>query len=385
VRRALQVSVTVGLLAVLTACTGSDDEGPRRLVDEPPSQPATSTPADDVPAVSGDSTLGAVLAIVPAAAETVTFTDLAAVKERLGYDGVTSESPTSERFAFWEAVRADASVFNGTRLYDDSSELALDYGWTGEDVVWEVDFSAPETGCLESMICDRATGYAVAFRDDLSMRTVLQSLQDNGFRPSETAHLWLAPDGEKEPFGDVVVIPELNALAGGSAMGVTRISDVTEGAPSALADLVPLVTGLGPVESAYLDVTGCVPLDQALGPDATEDDVTAYFKKNDPSGLAEVERYAVGTTGRGQAVAFAETSTEPTAEQLRSRALVLDGWPSLQAGVALVDVASAEVEGTAEPAPGERTSFDVADSATFRAMVLTDDAPWALCPTRPPD
>lgn len=372
----------MGLLVVVSACT--DDTRSRPLLDEPPSQPTTPAPTADVPAVSGDSALAAALTVVPAAAETITFTDLTAVKGRLGYADVTSDSPTSQRFEFWEEVRSDGSVFSGTRLYDASSELSLDYGWTGEDVVWEVGFSAPETGCLESMICDRANGYAVAFRDDLSMRTVLQSLQDNGFRPSETAHVWLAPDDEKAPFGDLVVVPELNALAGGSPIGVTRISDVTEGAPSALGELAAMVSALGSVESAYLDTTGCVTLDEALGPDVTEDDVAAYLKKNDLSRLAEVASYGVGTDGRGGAVTVAEVRGGPTKEAVQARTAVLEQWPSLQAGVDFSDVAAVEVEAVTEPVPGERTRLDLSDPPTFRSMVLTDDAPWAVCPTQPP-
>ena len=54
--------------------------------------------------------------------------------------------------------------------------MGADYGWTADDVAWEIDFSGNETGCLEDMICDPSGGSVLALRPGVSARTVIQSL-----------------------------------------------------------------------------------------------------------------------------------------------------------------------------------------------------------------
>lgn len=367
-------------LVLSTGCTGADD-------DAKPADPTTSSSAGaqpDPPTTSQGGSLEAALGTVPAAADVVTFTDLDRAKARLGFAGLTGQSPTSQRLAFWEAARAEGSLFTGQRMYDQSSVLAIDYGWAAEDVDWELDFSAAETGCLESMICDRATGYLIGLRPALGWRGVLESLQDNGFRPAADGISWAAPEGEREPFNDVVAIPGLHALASGNPIGVKRLTAVVDGAPNAAdGELGGLARALGgEVESAYLRGGGCIDVLQAFGPDVTEQDVSAYFKSNDLSDLATGLSSGLGVIDGSHARTVLEldgAKSPPAATQQRSD--VLAQWPGLQLGRPFAEVATATVT---DAAGYERAELEVADLADLRTMAFTDDAPWAVCPAQDP-
>jgi hypothetical protein len=384
--------LAVGVISTLfglTACTGTDDQ-PRALVDPPSiSGPPTSlTPpegsgeptATNTEPVSGDSTLALALHTVPAAATIVSFTDLDKAKQRLGYPGLTSESPTRDRFDFWERARADGSLLTGTRLYDDTSRMSIDYGWTGEDVSWEIDFTATEDGCVRSMLCEPAQGYILGLRHDLDWRTILESVTRNNFTSlGSQLGLWATAD-PGQPFTQLLLIPQLRAVASGNSIGIRRIAQVIDGAPAVAAKTVTLINALGPVESAYIEPAGCVSLGEALGPDATNDDLDTFFKRNDASGLAEADGYAVGIRDDRSAAVVLTVAPEYAVADANARTRIVDNWQSVQTGEALADVALADVK-----AAGAQVQIDFAVRAmpAFRSMVLTHDAPWALCPASP--
>jgi hypothetical protein len=340
---------------------------------------ATSTANPSTP-------LARALAAVPPSVLYASFTNLAAMRRELGFDGVDSQSPAGERFAFWEAARASGTLLTGTRLYDNVSVMADDYGWTADDVVWEIDFAGNETGCSEDMLCDPSGGSVLALRDGVTARAVIQSLAANGFELPPGGHIW-STERAGEPFSNVVYLPELNAVALGNAIGLIRVSDVAGGAPS-LADQIPsLAAALGSPLSAYIDTTGCVSVGEALGPEATDGQLADYVRSNDPSRLAPAKRWAVTIDSRRTATSFLDLGADgavepvvPAGEQARRKA-VLDGWRSIQAGVAFDDVATAAVS---VDGPIERVNYDVTAMSTFAAMVLTHDAPWALCATSTP-
>jgi hypothetical protein len=372
-RAAAAVSV-----ALAVGCTSSPDK-PRTLADHTAGglrlgghQPTGSGRADD-------TALGRALAAVPASVLYASFTDLDAVRERLGYADVDSSSPAGERFAFWEAARAAGTMLTGTRLYDDISVMDDDYGWTADDVAWEVDFSGNETGCTEDMMCDPSGGAVLALRPDLDTRVVIGSLVDNGFGFDAAGQVWTTQKPD-QPFNRAVYLPHLNALALGNAIGLVRIVAVDSGAPS-LADQLPtLATAL---ESAYVDTTGCVSLGEALGPDASDEEMAGYLNANTPSGLVDADAWAVAIETKATATSYLAVAADgptPQADEAQRRSEVIADWQSVQSGVAFDEVASAEV---AVDGAIERASFDVADMQTFAAMVLTHDAPWALCPTSP--
>lgn len=391
---ATTAAVLLGLTAV--ACGGGDDSpddaAPRGLLDGTDTGAATTAsgttgePALTFASPTSSSQLldyphlFAAMAVVPQRAAVVTFTDLDLVKKRLGYADVTSESPTHERFDFWERARVDGAMFTGTRLYDASSVMALDYGWTGEDVAWEVDFALTEDGCQRSMLCDTSHGFVLGLRPDLDWSVVTQSLQDNGFEPDPTNDATFRTEDPKAPFDLVHLIPELHALAGGNELGLRRIADVIEGAPPYAPLLGPIYDRLDTVESMHA-ATGCVDLPAALGPDATTDDIDTFLKTNPVDDLTAPLSSTVVVSDHRHADIEVEMEPDAAAHDLDLRRSAVESWPGLQTGTPFVDVAQLEAS---RHEPYESFNLDVAAMPTFRAMVLTDDAPWALCPYAEP-
>jgi hypothetical protein len=378
----LATVVVAGVFAA--GCTGSADEPQAPAERSSDGALGLGGNQPDGAAIPSQTALAKALATVPPTVLYASFTDLDAVKRRLGFAGVDSNSPVAERFAFWEAARADATMLTGTRLYDDASLMSAQYGWTADDVAWEIDFTANETGCTRDMLCDPSNGAVLALRDDVAARTVIQSFAANGFELQPGGQVW-SRDEAGQPFDRALYLPELNAVAIGNPIGMVRLSQVAAGAPS-LADQIPaLASELGSPLSAYLDLTGCVSVGEALGPDATDDEMTGYVEANDPSQLAPASAWAVPLdSGRSATSYLALTADEPmpsaAAERVR-RAAILAGWTSIQAGVDFDDVATGVV---AVDGSIERVSYEVAAMPMFAAMVLTHDAPWALCATSAP-
>jgi hypothetical protein len=382
----LDLVVLVLVVCLASACTGHHDD---------PDPPSSATgvrlggnpPESAITAPAPNSPLANALAAVPPSVLYASFTDVAAVRRDLGYADVDSQSPAGQRFAFWEDARASGTMLTGTRLYGDVSEMESDYGWTADDVAWEIDFSGDETGCLEDMICDPSGGSVIALSPDVTARTIIESLSANGFTLETGGQIWTtAKTGG--PFRQAIYLANLNAVALGNEIGLRRIEDVAGGAPS-LADQLPALTdALGSPVSAYVDTTGCVSLGEALGPDATDDDRAAFAKRTDASGLATASAWAVGIESGRQATSLLDLTPDDAAvdppvpvtpeQDAIGRADVLDHWKSVQAGVDFGDVARAVV---GVPGPLERVSYEVDSMPTFAAMVLTHDAPWALCPT----
>ena len=129
-------------------------------------------------------------------------------------------------------------------------------------------------------------------------------------------------------------------------------------------------------------------LGEALGPDATDADRRAFAKANDAADLASASVWAVTIDSADSASSVldlgaddpdATASTVAPSVEAALRSAVLTGWASVQAGVDFGDVAS----GSRESSDGqlERVEYDVQAMPTFAAMVLTHDAPWALCAT----
>jgi hypothetical protein len=211
----------------------------------------------------------------------------------------------------------------------------------------------------------------------------VQSLAANGFTLESGGHVW-ATDQTDEPFVRAVYLPELNAVALGNAIGLRRISEVAGGAPS-LADQIPsLAANVGSPLSAYIDTTGCVSLGEALGPDATAADISAVATRDDVTQLAPATAWAVTIDSTRTATSLLDLATDDGAmtasprEEMRRRAAILDNWTSARAGIAFGGVAAGtvSVEGSIE-----RVRYEVHVMPTFAAMVLTHDAPWALCAT----
>jgi hypothetical protein len=385
--------VVVLACASLASCTGDDEPEPRRPAAagqntstsaEGSSGPTATTgdtagPASTAPteALPGTKALSLALTLVPADAKEVVFTDVAAVKKRLGYADLTSQAPTFERFQFWEQARVDGSMLTGTRLYDYSSVMALDFGWTAEDVDWEVAWATDPEACPDPETCADG-GYVLGLRRDLDWNVVLNSLADNGYVESSETPGIFATENAAVPFDQVRLLPDIHGLAVGD---VALPGDGTDDVPHPIADAFgPLTKRLDVLESVYLR-PGCVPLETALGPDANPDDVDAYFKQNDPETLVAPLRWAVGTQGAKATVVLRYETAEAAAADAHPRETIINDWSSLQAGKPFSSVGRAQVRAEGDFAV---VDVDVIDPPAFAQMVLTDDAPWALCPATPP-
>ncbi len=304
---------------------------------------------------------------------------MSAIKTRLGYDGLSSKSSPRERSQFWADARADGSLLTGTRLYGDASMMADDYGWTADDIDWEIDFVSTEDGCFRSMLCDPARGSIFAVRKNLDLIVVISSLIDNGFRQDQSdPSVWTTSD-DRAPFRTVRMLPELHAVAAGNLIGITRISHVVAGAPSLAYHAEPLVEGLNNAESLAYS-TGCVSLERAMGPGVKAGDLTAYFNRHDPSRLLTTLRTVVGIDGPGSARIALELASDATSEDLSLRTDLVHSWSSLRQGLPFSDVATASTTGSGNV---ESLDVDVRRMDVFKAMVLTYDTPWALCPATP--
>jgi hypothetical protein len=256
--------------------------------------------------------------------------------------------------------------------------MAIDYGWTAEDVDWEVAWSGESEECADLDACDSGGGgYVLGLRRDLDWNVVQNSLADNGFVESGEAPELFVTENAAAPFDAVRLIPEIHGLAVGDAALPSGEGD----APLSIADeLGPLANRLGPLESAYFRAD-CVALETALGPDVVEDDLTAYFKHNDPSGLRPPTDTAIGINGGSSATAVLQyAEADAAAADAPQRERIINTWPSLQAGEPFATIGTAHVR--AERGYG-LVDIDVVDLPPLARMVLTDDAPWALCPASP--
>ena len=382
--RPLAVLTVLTILAALaTACTGHSDETPT------PRDTATGVlgvggdlpDAESTASAARSSSLALALSAVPPSVLYASFTDVAAVRRDLGYATVDSASSASQRFAFWEDARAAGTMLTGRRLYDDVSAMEDNFGWTADDVTWEIDFSGNETGCTRDMLCDPSGGSVLALRSGISGHTIVQSLAANGFTLESGGHLW-STDRVDVPFAQAVYLPELNAVALGNAIGLVRVSDVAEGAPSFLDQIPTLASQLGSPLSAYIDTTGCVSAGEALGPDATDADLHDLAKRAHLDQLATAAMWTVTIDSATTATSLLDLTSDDGAvvpdDETAMRNAVLQTWTSVQTGLDFEDVASGavSVDGSIE-----RVAYDVQAMPAFAAMVLTHDAPWALCST----
>ncbi|HEY7042179.1 MAG TPA: hypothetical protein VH419_00780, partial [Nocardioidaceae bacterium] len=278
VRRRTAIAAAAVLVLLLAGCTGHRDTGvhPQPQPDQSPPTatagasgvPATRTIADTGGAPNLSALLNyprvfAALAVVPENAAEISFTDVRSVKERLGFASLTSNSAHAEHVAFWRRAEADGSMFNGSALNAFERTMSRDFGWTGDDVDWEVDFATVETGCLRSMLCSTGRGRVFGLRPGLDWSVVTDSLARSGFTPDITPNGSLVNRTRLAPFQRVLPIAGLHAVATGNSRGLARIGAVLEGAPTFGRRLANFSRSLPTVESMHVS-GGCVTLDSAL-------------------------------------------------------------------------------------------------------------------------
>jgi hypothetical protein len=270
----------------------------------------------------------AALAMVPGSATTVTVTDYDEIRSDLGVPELTSDDPVSDRSDFWERARSEAPLLGEGILRADNSEFMLDYGFTQDDVDWEAHFTGPD-----------GDGYVVAFRPDLDLAPVARAVEAgagplDGARVIEDDHLVVAGVAE-EGVGVWATDPTWDGLVG------------------------------EPAQATYLR-RGCVPLSDALGPDAGAEEQQELLTRHPVTNL---------DTLAGFTVAFGEHNAtvwmEPNRDDLFDRLDLGRDWP-------VPGFESAFRSGVGDPGTG-RIGYDVPRPAAAAALTLLEELPFAVC------
>jgi hypothetical protein len=326
-RRGLGLVVGVVLLA---GCSGGPtepaaDPGPSAL---PTAVPEELSPSEDSP-VRDPRT---VLALVPESATVLTVTDWDAVRARLGFNDLTSDDLMSDRSAFWDRAARDAVLLTEGLLSEDSSELMLDHGFTQDDVDWEARFTGPG-----------GAGYVLAFRPGQDMAEVRRAVR-----------------ARVGPLAGARVLADQHLLVSGVAEPGERVW--------AMDPLWPdLVDELG--ETTYLR-HGCVPVHEALGPEASAEDQDGVVAELDPSYFRPLEGFAVSF---GDRVATAWLG--PDRIDLHDRANLAEIWPTT-GSTGFAD--GYEGLPVADPATG-RIGLQVENPHAAARLTLTGILPFGVC------
>ncbi len=278
----------------------------------------------------------AALALIPADATYATITDLDAIRARLGVPDLTSQDLMTDRQAFWDRAEREVVLLTDGLLRADSSELWLDYDVTEDDVDWEARFTGPA-----------GAGYVLGFRPDQDMSSVQRAV-DAGVGPLDGATVWA----------------DLHLLV----MNVADEGDPVWATDPDLAGLVPDEEDAD-AESTYLR-RGCIPFADALGTDATIEDLDAVLAKHDVAGLDPLPAVSL-SFGNGLATAW----FAPGRADLVDRAGLADGWPTT-GPIGFAD----GFTGTPVVDPGSgRIGFQVAKPVAAANLTLGEILPFGIC------
>jgi hypothetical protein len=330
--RSRAVVLTGALLAL--AAAGCGEEQPLRPAPEP------DRPVHVVPEYDAERELAptrAALALVPAEATVVTVTDFDEARAQLGVPDLTSEDLMADRTDFWERAPGETVLLAEGMLRDASSELMLDHGFTQDDVDWEARW-----------VTDDGTGWALGFRPDLDMSAVRRAVEAGvaglgGAEVDAEQHLVTsgAAGADEESWGDRPDVEELSETA--------------------------------PAESTYYR-SACIPVAQALGPDADARDLAKVTKAHDVTDLEPLDAFSL-TFRDGVATARLGLERHGVGRpDLFERVDLAEDWPTVE-GLTFTDGFSRP---TADPSTG-RIGWAVADPAVAARLTLTDLLPFAVC------
>lgn len=282
------------------------------------------------------------LAVTPQEATHLTVTDFDAVRERLGVPDLSSEDLRTDRLEFWRQVPASTVLLTDGLLREDNSLFDLRYGFTQDDVDWEARWAG-----------DR-TGFVLGLRPDLDLGPVERAVAD-----------------------DVAVLSGATVLR--------EHSTVFGGDP---ADEVAWLDDPGLVELADTDAEslvlrrGCVPFLDALGVDATVEDLDPLLEVHDVEELLPVEAVGMAFTGTSATVRLLYpegTAGVDVLADLRSRVALATDWPVVES-IGFPDGYAADralVLG-ADGRVGE-VSYPVTNPTAAANLALADLVPLGVC------
>lgn len=313
---------------LLSGCGGSGNGSAGPTATPTPTVPPSLTlPADQPPR---DPYL--TLALVPASAEAVTITDYDAIRARLGLPDLTSDDLMTDRTALWERAQQEAVLLNVGVLREENSLFMLDYGFTQDDVDFETRWSGPD-----------GAGFVIGFRPDQDMAEVQAAVKD-GAGPLEGAEVMA------EEHLVVRGVADPGALVWASTAG---LSDLTDEA----------------AESTYFS-KACLPVREALGPDATFEDQDALVSRLDPTYLRPLEAWSVTFTGD---VVTARLGVDRI--DLHQRANLVELWPTT-GSIGVEDAFAGSP--VADPGTG-RLGLQVRNPVAAATLTLTGQLPFAVC------
>ena len=314
------------LVTGLVSCTGSDGPGPRPEPSGTPTVPARLQVDEPEPVRNPRQAL----VFVPESAETVTITSFDRIRARFGVPDLTSDDLMTDRLAFWERFDRESVALTGGLLRDRHSTYWLDHGFTQDDVDWEARWTGPD-----------GAGYVVAFRPGLDMGKVRGALE------------------EKELEGAELLGPQRLLVKGAP----------DEGGPvwATDADLVALTDP--DAESTYLH-QGCIPLQTALGPDATYEDQEAVLERQAPDELLPLEAFSIGFNDQTATARIGRDRYDAL-----DRQALIDDWPVT--GTIGLDDAFTGMP-VADPGTG-RIGLRIANPHAAAVVTMTEMLPFAIC------
>jgi hypothetical protein len=326
-----RVATVLGTLLVpaLLAAAGCAEELDLRPAPRP------STPVYAVPEYDAARDLApgrAALALVPADATEVTVTDFDEVRTELGVPDLTSADLMTDRNAFWERAPQETVLLTDGMLRDDTSTLMLDHGFTQDDIDWEAHFRTPE-----------GPGWVVAFRPDLDMGAV------RGAVAADVAGLGAG----------VVDAARHLVSAGAVAPGEESWGDRED---------VEELSDPAPAQSTYYR-SACIPVADALGPDADVEDLEQLTSRHDVTTLEPVEAFGVSFA---DGVATARLGVGRL--DLFERQALAEDWPA----VGDLGFGDGFARPTVDPSTG-RIGHAVVSPPVAARLTLTDLLPFAVC------
>ena len=318
------VAVLAVAMVVVLLTRGDDaDTAPRRVAEPSPTLPVP----DELP---DGSAVEQALTVVPLDADVVTVTDWDAIRARFGVPDLTSADLMSDRTAFWAQAEQEAVLLTDGLLLADNSELMLDHGFTQDDVDWEVRWTGPD-----------GAGYALRMRPDLDMAAVLNAV-----------------DAQVGELAGATVDADQHLVTEGTIDGLVWASDPM------LVDLAE-----APEETTYLH-RGCLPFNEALGPDASFEDQDALLAEHAITDLDVLDAFAITY---GDAVGTAWLGAER--DDLFERGDLVRDWPVTRS-IGPLDAYAAEP--AVEPVSG-RLGFQVESPRAAAVLTLTGQLPFAVC------
>lgn len=268
----------------------------------------------------------AVLSLVPQTADVLTVTDWDAIRAQLGQPDLTSESLMTDRFAFWERTRTEVPLVTDGLLREEGSTFDLDYGFTQDDVDWEARWRGEE-----------GPGFVLALRPDLDLAGVRRAIEDRvgplaGAELREADHLLVSGTAEADVWAN-------------------------EEQWEPLVDEPATVTVLH---------RGCIPLSDALGPDADAEDQAALLAAHPITTLEDLPGFALAF-GDHTATVWVEPGRTDLFERLR----IGEDWP-------IEDFPETFRYGAADPSSG-RIGYAVEDPPRAAALALLEELPFGIC------